>query len=109
MSSSAPNVNTYWKYIKQDSKAIYKRQIKMTEIFERNSKRIQIENLGGTSSEKSGVFKQDLKEAKQVCINYYRTRDDFLNKQIDKSHVIDSMLKVENITVRQLIEYKVIR
>jgi NADH-ubiquinone oxidoreductase chain 3 len=104
----APNILTYWKLIKQDNTMIHSRYNKIFSVFEVNSKRIQNQNLGGTSSDKSQVYRNDLNELKEVYRNIYREKDNFLKDQINKSNKIDFILKQNNTSVKDLFDRHVI-
>jgi len=88
---------------------IQRRYNKIFGIFEKNSKRIQDLNLGGTSSDKSKEFRKELNEIKNVYSEIYHEKDNFLKDQINKSGKIDAILKQNNTTVKELFNRNVIQ
>lgn len=105
---SAPNVYSYWTAVKRDTKLIHGDFTKFTQIFEKNSKKIQNSNLGGVKSSDSEIFRRDLNELKSVFSEDFQKKNAIINKQLGKANKIDKMLKDENINIKDLFDKKIL-
>lgn len=105
---SAPNVQTYWQYVRKDSKAIYKEFGSIFKIYEDHSKKIKNDSLGKPDSEKSKMFNQELQQLKDEFARVYREKDAFMKRQLEKSVKWDAMMKEHGITMQNLYEKNIL-
>lgn len=64
-------------------------------VYEENSKKIKIDNLGGPDSINSRLFSKELAELKEAFSANQQVKNSFLKDQISKASVMDGKLKVE--------------
>lgn len=89
----APYLQTYQSNIKKDSRRIYRYYTKFFELFEVNSKKIKVDNLGGPGATKSKLFNWELNNLKNLYSENFKVKNPILKDQIGKSYKIDTYIK----------------
>lgn len=99
---TAPNVKTYWEYVKHDNKIIKKTHSSLFQVFEKNSKKIKENNMGGLKTETAKAFNTDLENLKKTFASEFKRKDNFCQDQIIKSKKIDDFMKDKSIPIKYL-------
>jgi hypothetical protein len=93
----------------RDSKDHHKAYNKTLGIFEKNSKKIQVDNLGGLDSTASKNFKKELDEIKTSLSNFKTAKEKIILDQINKAPKVDSYLKKHNVPFYKLLDEGILK